>query len=72
MRGRKTSVFTYYKVRAMVDDFMAHRPHIIDGRETEPKRAMSRNETSRSDGQLTVKKIFIGALKEEITDDDLK
>ena len=56
----------------MVDGFMAHRPHIIDGRQIEPKRAMPRDETSRSEGQLTVKKIFIGAIKEELTDDDLK
>ncbi|CAF1651954.1 unnamed protein product [Rotaria magnacalcarata] len=64
--------FVNFKDRAMVDGFMAHRPHIIDGRQIEPKRAMPRDETSRSEGQLTVKKIFIGAIKDELTDDDLK
>lgn len=56
----------------MVDNFMAHRPHIIDGRQIEPKRAMPRDETTKSEGQLTVKKIFIGGIKEEISEDELK
>ncbi len=56
----------------MVDDFMAHRPHTIDGRQTEPKRAMPRDEASKPEGQLTVKKIFIGGVKEDLTEDDLK
>jgi heterogeneous nuclear ribonucleoprotein A1/A3 len=56
----------------MVDDFMTHRPHTIDGRQTEPKRAMPREEASKPEGQLTVKKIFIGGVKEDLTEDDLK
>lgn len=55
----------------MVDNFMAQRPHTIDSRQIEPKRAMPRDEASKPDGQLTVKKIFIGGVKEEITEDDL-
>jgi hypothetical protein len=56
----------------MLDNFMANRPHIIDNRQTEPKRAMTRDEAARPEGQLTVKKIFIGGIKEELTNDDLK
>ena len=58
--------------RAMVDNFMTQRPHTIDGRQTEPKRAMPRDEASRPEGQLTVKKLFIGGVKEEVIEDDLK
>ena len=58
--------------RSMLDDFMAHRPHTIDGRQTEPKRAMPRDEASRPERQATVKKIFIGGIKEDITEGDLK
>jgi heterogeneous nuclear ribonucleoprotein A1/A3 len=64
--------FFLRKDRAMVDDFMMHRPHTIDGRQTEPKRAMPREEASKPEGQLTVKKIFIGGVKEDLTEDDLK
>ncbi|CAF4577332.1 unnamed protein product [Rotaria sp. Silwood2] len=64
--------FVNFKDRAMIDNFMAHRPHIIDGRQIEPKRAMPREETLKTEGQLTVKKIFIGAIKDELTEDDLK
>lgn len=56
----------------MLDEFMAQRPHVIDGRQTEPKRAMPRDEASKPEGQLTVKKIFIGGVKEDITEADLK
>jgi len=51
---------------------MADRPHIVDNRQIEPKRAMPRDEASKPEGQLTVKKIFIGGVKEDITEDDLK
>ncbi|CAF0791915.1 unnamed protein product [Adineta steineri] len=64
--------FVSFKDRPMVDHFMTHRPHTIDGRQTEPKRAMPRDEASRPEGQLTVKKLFIGGIKEELTEDDLK
>jgi heterogeneous nuclear ribonucleoprotein A1/A3 len=66
------SIIYVLKDRTMVDDFMTHRPHTIDGRQTEPKRAMPRDEASRPEGQLTVKKVFIGGIKEELTEDDLK
>ena len=56
----------------MVDHFMEHRPHTINGRKTEAKRAMPRNEASKPERYLTVKKIFIGAIKEEMTEDDLR
>ena len=56
----------------MVDHFMENRPHMINGRRTDAKRAMPRNEASKPEGHLTVKKIFIGAIKEEMTEDDLR
>ena len=64
--------FVSYKDRSMVDHFMKNRPHLLDGRKIESKRAMPRDEASKPEGRLTVKKIFIGAIKEDITEDDLK
>jgi hypothetical protein len=68
------TITVYYicKDRVMINNFMAHRPHTIEGRQTEPKRAMPRDEASKPEGQLTVKKIFIGGIKEELVEDDLK
>jgi hypothetical protein len=56
----------------MVEYFMEHRPHIIDGKKVEVKRALSRDQASKPEGQLTVKKIFIGGITEDLTEDDLK
>lgn len=64
--------FVSFKDRLMVDSFMEHRPHTLDGRKIESKRAMPRDEASKPEGQLTVKKIFIGGIKEDINDDDLR
>ncbi|CAF0955264.1 unnamed protein product [Didymodactylos carnosus] len=64
--------FVTFRDRSMVDDLMSQRPHLIDGRQTEPKRAMPRDEASRPEGQLTVKKIFIGGIRDDMDDEQLK
>ena len=38
---------------------MKARPHKVDGRVVEPKKAVSREDSQRPDGHLTVKKIFV-------------
>lgn len=64
--------FISFKDCSTIDDFMKSRPHIIDGRKIEVKRALSRDEASKPEGQLTVQKIFIGGIKDDLTEDDLK
>lgn len=56
----------------MVDDAQSARPHKVDGREVEPKRAVPREESGKPESQATVKKVFLGGLKEDIEDNDLR
>lgn len=46
-----------------VDGATNARPHKVDGRVVEPKRAVSRKDSQRPGDHLTVNKIFVGELK---------
>ena len=43
---------------------MNARPHKVDGRVVEPKRAVSREHSQRPSAHVTVEKIFVGGIKE--------
>lgn len=64
--------FVTYSESFMVDELMKNRPHIIDGRQVEPKRATPREDSGKAEVQMTVKKLFIGGLRDNISDEDLK
>ena len=70
-RSRGFGFVTYAKPQ-MVDAAMDSRPHVIDGREVEAKRAIPRDESGRMDNNVTVKKIFVGGIKEEVQESDLR
>ena len=57
----------------MVDRLMAGRPHVLDAREIEPKRAIPREDSSKPESALSAKKLFVGGIREgTINEDDLK
>ena len=64
--------FVTYSKSTMVDEVMKNRPHKIDGRELETKRATPREEAGKPGAELTTKKLFVGAIKEGLTEDHLK
>ncbi len=52
---------------------MAARPHVLDAREIEPKRAIPREESGKPESSLSAKKLFVGGIREDtINEDDLR
>ncbi|XP_030369692.1 ribonucleoprotein RB97D isoform X2 [Scaptodrosophila lebanonensis] len=62
-RSRGFGFITYTK-SAMVDKAQENRPHIIDGKAVEAKRALPRPEREARETNISVKKLFVGGLKD--------
>ncbi|KAK7092731.1 heterogeneous nuclear ribonucleoprotein A3-like [Littorina saxatilis] len=61
--------FITYKEAPQLDEAQKNRPHKIDGREVETKRAMPRDDPSN---QQSVTKMFIGGLKDDTTEEMIR
>ncbi|CAF2095757.1 unnamed protein product [Rotaria magnacalcarata] len=64
--------FVTFTDPSSVDAVMQSRPHTLDNRVVEPKRAIPREETHKPNMQLSVKKLYLGGVKDPITENDLK
>ncbi|KAK2083423.1 Heteroproteinous nuclear ribonucleoprotein A1-like 2 [Saguinus oedipus] len=64
--------FITYATVEEVDAAMNTRPHKVDGRVVQPKRAVSREHSQRPGAYLTVKKIFTGGIKEDTEEHHLR
>ncbi|XP_053499000.1 heterogeneous nuclear ribonucleoprotein A1 [Ictalurus furcatus] len=70
-RSRGFGFVTYSNVDE-VDAAMKARPHKVDGRLVEPKRAVSREDSNKPFAHTTVKKIFVGGIKEDTEEGHLR
>ncbi|XP_055963329.1 heterogeneous nuclear ribonucleoprotein A1-like [Sorex fumeus] len=70
-RSRGFGFVTFSTIGA-VDAVMNARPHKVDGRYVEPKRAISREDSQMPGAHLTVRKIFVGGIKEDINERHLR
>lgn len=64
--------FITYREPDMVDAAQASRPHEIDGKAVEAKRAMPREDSHTPESHMTVNKLFVGGLKKDVTPEDLR
>ncbi|KAK2096206.1 Heteroproteinous nuclear ribonucleoprotein A1, partial [Saguinus oedipus] len=64
--------FITYAAVEEVDAAMNARRRKVDGRVVEPKRAVSREDSQRPGDHLTVKKIFVGGIKEDTEEHHLR
>jgi len=64
--------FITYSQSYMIDNAQNARPHKIDGRTVEPKRAVPRQEIDAPNAGATVKKLFVGGLRDDHDDECLR
>ncbi|CAF1028179.1 unnamed protein product [Brachionus calyciflorus] len=64
--------FVTYANSTQVDELMKNRPHTIDGRQVETKRATPKEDAGKYEVQQSTKKLFVGGVRENISEDDLK
>uniref|UniRef100_A0A2K5PFY3 RRM domain-containing protein n=1 Tax=Cebus imitator TaxID=2715852 RepID=A0A2K5PFY3_CEBIM len=64
--------FVTYSCVEKVDAAMCARPHKADGHVVEPKTAVSREDSIKPGAHLAVKKIFVGGIKEDMEEYNLR
>lgn len=65
--------FIKYKSKESVDEVQKARPHKIDDRDVESKRAMPRDDPMLTQHQQqSIKKMFVGGMKEDTKEEDIR
>jgi len=64
--------FVIYRESRVLDEVMKLRPHKLDGRVLEPRRAIRREEANNPAANASTTKLYIGPLQDDITQEDLR
>jgi RNA recognition motif-containing protein len=57
--------FVTYSSKAGVDEAMKNRPHTIDGKTVDPKRAVPRDQSSRGEANISTQRLYVSGVREE-------
>jgi heterogeneous nuclear ribonucleoprotein A1/A3 len=63
--------FITFKEAYSVDECMKARPHIVDGKQVDPKRATPKEDAQNPVARKQVKKIFVGGIRDGTENNDL-
>lgn len=51
---------------------MSNRPHVIDGKTVDPKRAVPRDQSSRGEANVSTQRLYVSGVREDHTEDHFK
>ncbi|GMT04119.1 hypothetical protein PENTCL1PPCAC_26293, partial [Pristionchus entomophagus] len=60
--------FVTYSTKSMVDECMINRPHEIDGKKVDPKRAVPRDNNSKGESNVSSKRLYVSGIKDDHTE----
>lgn len=64
--------FVSYSSKSEVDSAMSNRPHVIDGKTVDPKRAVPRDQSTRGEANISTQRLYVSGVREDHTEDHFK
>uniref|UniRef100_A0A7E4V7U2 Heterogeneous nuclear ribonucleoprotein A1 n=1 Tax=Panagrellus redivivus TaxID=6233 RepID=A0A7E4V7U2_PANRE len=63
--------FVTYKNTTDVDAAMKSRPHVVDGKTVDPKRAVPREASAKNEANISTKRLYISGVRDDNTEQEL-
>ncbi|CAI4232001.1 unnamed protein product [Auanema sp. JU1783] len=64
--------FVTFAAKSMVDAAMSARPHVIDNKTVDPKRAVPKDDKNRNESNISTKRLYVSGVREDHTEDMFK